>query len=184
MSTNFLLFFASLLIYFSLAQDIQKENQKLANQKALIEQKILKETNIETLEVQLASLKAQDKLAQDANSALFFDKETHISFIFADLQQMVQEKANQSGITITNLSWGEASSSEETEYVHLPIALAFKGSLQQCVDFLSQLYSYDKLIYAKNFSVVQQKGSLSVGVDFYAYQNNPNYNEKNKKEKE
>lgn len=184
MSTNFLLFFASLLIYFSLAQDIQKENQKLATKKTLIEQKILKETNLEALEEQLASLKAQDKLSQDANNALFFDKETHVSFIFADLQQMVREKASKSGISVTNLSWGEASSNEETEYVHIPIALAFKGSLQQCVDFLSQLYSYDKLIYSKNFSVVQQKGLLSVGIDFYAYQNNPKYNEKSKKEKE
>lgn len=172
MNTKFLTLFAAILIYYTVAPDIDKENAKLIHDIQLVEHKILSEKNIDDLAVKTSELVRNDRIIDAKNRKLFIDSNLPDALAFAFLQQTIGDDANRSQIEVTNLSWGEPSTKDDSPYTLLPITVAFKGSPKNCSDFFNRLQHHGKLLYIENLSIVQYMDSLSIVADLYAYRIN------------
>ena len=170
MNTKFLTLFAAILIYFTLSPDIESENAKLVDEIRLIEHKLTSDQNTDELMKKTSELVRTDRHNDKTNQTLFISSDIPEALAFASLQQTIKDDVNATNVEITNLSWGEPSSKEDSPYTLLPVTIAFKGTAKNCGEFLNRLQHHSKLIYIENLSVVQYLDSLSLVADLYTYQ--------------
>lgn len=172
MNTKLLTLLCAILIYYTISPDIEQENAKLIDDIRLVEHKIASDENVDKLMKQTSELVRKDRFNDKANRTLFMDPTLPDALVFASLQQSIRDDVNASGIEMTNLSWGEPSTNDDSPYTLLPLTLAFKGSPKNCTDFFTLLRRHGKLLYIENLSVVQYMNSLSVVADLYTYRIN------------
>lgn len=170
MNTKLLTLFAAILIYFTLAPDIENKNDKLITDLRLVEHKIASDENTSELLEKTSKLVLRDRANNVANRALFIDSKLPDALAFASLQQKIKDDVNASSVELSNLSWGEPSTKEDSPYTLLPLTVAVKGTPKSCSDFLNRIHRYHKLIYIENLSIVQYMNTLSIVADLYSYQ--------------
>lgn len=173
MNTKLLTLFAAFLIYYSVAPDIQLENEKLIGDIRLIEHKASVENNITNLMKTTHQLVKQNRLINENNRDLFIDATLPDALAFAALQQKIRDDSKTTKVELSNLSWGEPSQNPDTPYTLLPMSIALKGTPVACGDFLNRLYQYNKLITIENLSIVQYQETLSMVIDLYMYRITP-----------
>lgn len=172
MNTKYLTLFAAILIYFTVAPDIESENTKLINSIRLIEHKISIEENASNTIQKTQQLLKSDSAIDRENRTLFIDAKLPDALAYAQLQHTIHDDANLTKIELTNLSWGEPSTKDGSPYTLLPLSISFKGSPQACADFLNRLYRHTKLVTLENLSIIQYQNSLSLVADLYTYKRN------------
>lgn len=169
MNTKFLTLFAAILIYYTIAPDIESANEKLVRDIQLVEYKIASEANTSGILKKTHQLTQKDTSIDKANRALFIDPSLPDALAFSSLQKLIRSDVNESMGELTNLSWGEPSTKGDSPYTLLPLSISFKGSPQSCAKFLTLLHQHNKLIYIESLSIVQYQGSLSITADIYTY---------------
>jgi len=169
MNTKFLTLLAAILIYYTIVPDIESANEKLVRDIKIVEYKIASEANTTGILKKTQQLAKKDIAVDSANRALFIDQDIPDALAFSALQKAIRSDVNESKGELTNLSWGEPSTKDESPYTLLPLSISYKGSPQSCTKFLTLFHQHKILLYIESLSIVQYQDNLLITADIYAY---------------